>query len=138
MKKLIVSGLMAVVSVLTSVSFAEGYSTLKFTSASGEVFTVETNNLEISVYGENLAFNNTDLLIPLSTLETMEFIDHYDGPAAVETVVASFESTVLVYGIDGKVVASFDSYTEALSSLGKGVYVIKDANGKTLKISIGK
>ena len=96
------------------------------------------NNLEILVNGENLTFSNTDLTIPVSSLISMEFTDYDDSPAAIDTVKFDGNGLVTVYNIDGTSVGSFDSYTDALSSLGKGVYVVKDTIGNSLKISVGK
>ena len=122
----------------SSLAMAGSYSSLKFTSSTGETYMVATNNLEILVNGEKLTFSNTDLSIPLSSLISMEFTDYVDSLAAIDTVNFDGNGLVTVYNIDGTSVGSFDSYTDALSSLSQGVYVIKDANGNSLKISVGK
>ena len=122
----------------SSLAMAGGYSSLMFTSNTGEKYTLATNNLEILVNGENLTFSNTDLTIPLSSLVSMEFTDYDDSPAAIDSVTFDGNGLVTVYNIDGTSVGSFDSYTDALSSLGKGVYVVKDTIGNSLKISVGK
>ena len=122
----------------SSLAMAGRYNSLKFTSNSGEIYTVATNNLEVLINGENITFSNTDLTIPLSSLVSMEFTDYDDSPAAIDTVTFDGNGLVTVYNIDGTSVGSFDSYTDALSSLGKGVYVVKDINGNSLKISVGK
>ena len=122
----------------SSLVMAGRYSSLMFTSNTGEKYTVATNNLEILVNGENLTFSNTDLTIPLSSLISMEFTDYDDSPATIDTVKFDGNGLVTVYNIDGTSVGSFDSYTDALSSLGKGVYVVKDTIGNSLKISVGK
>ena len=124
--------------LIPSLAFAGRYNTLKFTSDSGETYSIATNNLVIHVNGENLTFNNTDLTIPLSSLVSMEFTDYDDSPAAIDTVIFEGTGTVAVYNINGTPVGSFDSYADALASLSRGVYVIKDANGNSLKISVGK
>ena len=124
--------------VAPSLASAGSYSTLKFTSNTGETYSVATNNLEILVNGENLTFSNTNLLIPLSSLVSMEFTDYDDSPAAIDSVKFDGNGIVTVYNIDGTSVGTFDSYTDALSSLGKGVYVLKDTNGNSLKIRVGK
>ena len=122
----------------SSLAMAGRYSSLMFTSNSGEKYTIATNNLEILVNDENLTFSNTDLTIPLSSLISMEFTDYDDSPAAIDTVKLDGDGLVTVYNIDGTSVGSFDSYTDALSSLVKGVYVVKDTIGNSLKISVGK
>ena len=122
----------------SSLAMAGRYSSLMFTSNTGEKYSVATNNLEILVNGENLTFSNTDLTIPLSSLISMEFTDYDDSEAAIDTVKFDGNGLVTVYNIDGTSVGSFDSYTDALSSLGKGVYVVKDTVGNSLKISVGK
>ena len=139
MKKISTFFLLLLMSVLApSLAVAGRYNSLKFTSNSGEIYTVATNNLEILVNGENLTFSNTDLTIPLSSLISMEFTDYDDSPAAIDTVKFDGNGLVTVYNIDGTPVGSFGSYTDALSSLGKGVYVVKDTIGNSLKISVGK
>ena len=130
--------LLLMMTLTPSLALAGSYKSLKFTSNSGETYTVATNNLEILVNGENLTFNNTDLTIPLSYLVSMEFTDYDDSPAEIDTVLFDGKGAVTVFNINGTSVGSFDSYTEALASLSQGVYVIKDANGNSLKISVGK
>ena len=130
--------LLSMMAISSSVAIAGRYCSLKFTSNSGETYTVATNNLEILVNGENLTFSNTDLMIPLTSLVSMEFTDYDDSPAAIDTVKFDGDGLVTVYNIDGTSLGSFDSYTDALSSLGKGVYVVKDTIGNSLKISVGK
>ena len=139
MKKISLQFLMMLMMVLIpSLAFAGRYTTLKFTSDSGEIYNIATNNLEILVNGENLTFNNTDLAIPLSSLVSMEFTDYDESSAAIDAVTFDGNGVVTVYNVNGSSVGSFDSYTEALASLSQGVYVIKDANGNSLKISVGK
>ena len=122
----------------TSLAMAGRYNSLKFTSNSGETYTVAASNLEILVDSEKLTFNNTDLTIPLSSLVSMEFTDDGDNPAEIDTVISGGNEVITVYNISGTPVGSFDSYAEALASLSQGVYVIKDANGNSLKIRVGK
>lgn len=122
----------------SSSAMAGRYSFLKFTSDSGETYCVATNNLEILVDGANLAFSNTDLIIPLTSLVSMEFTDYDDSSAEIGNVTFDGKGVVTVYNINGVSAGSFDSYTEAIASLTQGVYVIKDANGNSLKISVGK
>ena len=139
MKKFSLLFLMALMMALpSSLAMAGRYSYLEFTSNTSEIYTVATNNLEILVNGENLIFSNTDLMIPLSSLISMEFTEYDDSPAAIDTVKFDGNGLVTVYNIDGTALGSFDSYTDALSSLGKGVYVVKDTIGNSLKISVGK
>ena len=139
MKKFSFQFLMMLMMVLIpSLAFAGRYTTLKFTSASGETYNIATNNLEILVNGENLTFNNTNLTIPLSSLVSMEFTDYDESSSAIDAVTFDGNGIVTVYNVNGSSVGSFDSYTEALASLSQGVYVIKDANGNSLKISVGK
>ena len=122
----------------SSLSFAGRYTTLKFTSDSGETYTVTTNNLEILVNEANLTFSNTDLTIPLASLVSMEFTDYDDSPASVDTFDSNPVGAVTVYNLNGMLIGSFESFSEALGSLGQGVFVITDANGNSLKISVVK
>ena len=139
MKKFSLLFFMLLTMALTpSLAFAGRYNSLKFTSNTGETYTVATNNLEILVDGENLTFSNTNLTIPLASLVSMEFTDYDDNAADAHTIVIDGDNSVSVYDINGTSVGSFDSYSEALAALGHGFYVIKDANGNSLKISVGK
>ena len=139
MKKLSTFFLMLLMTAtIPSLAIAGRYNSLKFSSSSGETFTVATNNLEILVNSENLTFNNTNLTIPLSSLISMEFTDYEESPASIDIVKFDGNGFVTVYNIDGTSMGYFDSYTDALSSLGKGVYVVKDTIGNSLKISVGK
>ena len=130
--------LMSMMALPSSLAMAGRYSSLKFTSSTGETYTIATNNLEILVNGENIAFSNTDLTIPVSSLISMEFTDYVDSPAAIDTVNFDGNGLVAVYNIDGTSLGSFDSYTDALATLSQGIYVIKDANGNSLKINVEK
>ena len=121
----------------SSLAEAGRYTSLKFTSNSGDVYTVATDNLEILINGENLTFNNTNLIIPLTSLVSMEFSD-FGSTAEIDIVTFDGTNVVTVYNINGTIAGSFDSYAVALASLGQGVYVVKDANGNTLKISVEK
>lgn len=114
------------------------YNSLKFTSSTGETYTVATNNLEIIVNGENLTFSNTNLLIPLTSLVSMEFADFEENPAGIDAVAFDGKGIVTVYSINGTTVGSFESFAEAFSSLDQGLYVIKDSNGNSLKITVEK
>ena len=122
----------------SSLAFAGRYNSLKFTYNSGETYTIATDNLEIQVNGENLTFSNTDIMIPLSSLVSMEFMDYDNNPAEINSVSFVDKGAVTVYTVNGISVGSFDSCADALSSLGKGVYVVKDSIGNSLKISVGK
>lgn len=139
MKKLslFILGMLAA-ALIPSLAIAGRYNSLKFTSDSGETYTVATKNLEIIVGSENLTFSNTNLTIPLTSLVSMEFADYDDNPAEIDTVEFDGEGTVTVYGLNGTKVGSFDSYAEALASLGQGLYVIKDASGNSLKVNVEK
>ena len=139
MKKLSFLLFMTMVLILPA-SLAHGgkYNSLRFNSDSGEIYTVATNNLEILVDGESLSFSNIDLIIPLSSLVSMEFTDFDDNPAGIDSAIPNSESAVTVFNMGGVIIGSFESYSQALSSLNQGVYVIKDANGNSLKVRVGK
>lgn len=122
----------------TSVALAGGYNSLKFTSDTGEIYTITTDNLEILIEGENLVFNNTDLSLPLATLLSMEFTDYSDETAGTDSMIIEPDAAVTVFDLNGVSIGSFDTYSEAISALCNGVFVIKDANGNSLKISVGK
>ena len=130
--------IISVLALTASPVSAERYNSLRFISNSGETYTIATNNLEILISGENLTFSNTDLIIPLASLVSMEFADYNDNPAQIDEMVFDRNSTVMVYDLNGTQVGSFDSYSEALGSLATGLYVIKDANGNSFKVNVEK
>ena len=139
MKKLLFLFLLSITTLLSpATGFAGRYKSLKFTSNDGETYTIATNNLEILVSGEAITFSNTNLILPLSSLVSMEFTDYDENPAAVDSIVIEPTGAVMVYDINGLLVGSFDSYQDALESLREGVFVIKDTKGNSLKISVGK
>ena len=121
-----------------SLSFAGRYMSLKFTSVTGDTYTISTNNLAISIHDKNLLFNNTDLIIPFESLSSMEFTDYDNNSTIINTVIQNKESRVEVYKINGTLHGSFGSMSEAWYSLPQGLYVIKDDNGNTFKVNIGK
>lgn len=124
--------------LIPSLASAGRYNSLKFTSNTGETYTISTNNMEILIADRNLTFSNTNIIIPLSSLVSMEFADYEEGASLVEGPVFDRECAVMVYNLNGTTVGYFDSYSEALGSLGKGLYVIKDANGNSLKVNVEK
>lgn len=118
---------------------ADSFGFLKFTTTDGETYGVETENLEITVQGENLTFSNTNLLLPIADLATMEFVETYEsGTTAVELIPEAVEGAVAVYSLDGNALGSFASFSDALKSLGQGVYIVVDSEGNTLKIAVGQ
>ena len=138
MKKITFLFLMMLLTALVpSSAFAGKYNSLKFTSSTGETYTVATHNLEILVQGENLTFSNTDLKLPLSSLVSMEFAWD-DNTTKIEELVFDPNCSVMVYNVNGTPVGFFDSYSEALDSIGKGIYVVKDSNGNSLKVNVEK
>ena len=130
--------MMLLTAISSSVAFAGRYSMLKFSSNGGETYTIATNNLEILINDGNLTFNNTDLTLSLASLVSMEFTDYDDDPSTVNSLSFDHNGIVTVYNVNGILVGSFDSYSEAFNSLGRGVFVFKDTNGNTLKVSVGK
>lgn len=122
----------------TFVSSAGRYNALKFTSKAGDIYTVVADNLEIQINGNDISFNNTDITIPLNSLVSMEFTDYDDNPAEINSVIPDMEGVVTVYNMNGTMIGSFGSYSEALGSLSHGVFVIKDTNGNSLKVSMIK
>lgn len=139
MRKISILFLMLLMMALTpSMASAGRYSSLKFISESGETYTVATENLEILIHGANLTFSNTNLKIPVSSLVSMEFGNFDDSSSAVNSSVADQNGVVSVFDINGTLLGSFGSFSEALGSLSPGIYVIMDSNGNSLKVSVGK
>lgn len=130
--------MLVMVALISTSALAGRYNSLEFTSNTGETYTVATEDLEILVEGDNLSFNNTDLTIPLTSLVSMEFGDFDIDTTEVESISVNQEGAVTVYNLNGTSAGTFNSYTEALAALRPGLYVIKDANGNSLKVNVEK
>lgn len=123
---------------ITSSVFADGYRSLKFTMGNGETYIVESKDLEFVIRDQNITFNNTDLILPVGSLVSMEFTDHYTGPAGVNEITLNDSGKIKVFTIDGKNIGEFNSYNDVVGSLPEGVYVINDSKGTSLKIRVEK
>lgn len=133
---MLIAGL--VFSALTATMYADGYGSLKFTMDNGQTYVVETYNLEFTVGADHITFNNTNLTIPVNSVVSMEFTDPFTGPAEVDKIEFNTAEGVEVFTVDGMTLGAFNTCAEAIGSLSKGVYVIKDAKGNSLKIRVGQ
>jgi hypothetical protein len=71
--------------------------------------------------------------LQLSSLSKMYFSTSSD---IQQLKMESAEGNVLVFNAAGILIDTFHTLDKALSSLGKGLYVIKKSNGETNKVSV--
>lgn len=135
MKKLL---LLFSLAVMSTGAFAQ-YSYMTFTTNSGEKFSAQTEGLVITIDNGNLVAADTEstLTLPLNSLASMEFSETQEGTTGIATAVAA-DSGVKAYTVDGISAGSFSSLAEMRDVLPAGFYVIKLADGNTLKINIKK
>lgn len=116
---------------------ASAYDYLLFCEKGGAEKTISTTGLTISFSnGSLLATSAADenLSIPLESLSFMKFSDTTSAETAATTVVGK----VKVYAVDGYFKGTFESVSKALATLESGIYIVKDSQGKTVKISLEK
>ena len=135
MKKLLL--LCGVTLLLSLPSFAD-YNSLEFTLTDGTSHYIKAEGLVINVESGNLSMTNKSnekLELTLASLSSMQFSE------AETTGVASFtgeEGEVSVFTADGKNAGTFQSLQKAWEALSPGIYVIRNANGQTVKIRVTK
>ena len=135
MRKLI---LLSLLTIVLTVNAATPYKYLEFKTIENASFVVEATGLEIAVNDGVLSLSNTSgqkMNIDASTLASMQFTD---GSDAVNNIVIDSDTRVQVYNLDGTVVGTFASVSDAMHLLAPGVYVLKSTEGQTVKIMIGK
>lgn len=115
------------------------YKNLSFATADGGKFAIGAQNLVITVSGDKVtATNGKDdaLEFDTSSLSYMEFTD-FEDPAKVDRI-EEFSGPATLYTLDGQPAGRFGSLEEARSSLAGGIYVVRLADGSSLKVYIKK
>ena len=123
--------------VCVSLGMFADYSALTFTDNTGERFSINTENLVITVADGQLQAVSGDnqMQFVLTDLASMEFTN--EDTSGVEAVNA-VSGGVTLYSVDGSVAGTFSSLDQAKSRLPEGVYVVTLADGGILKIYIKK
>lgn len=134
MKKILLSAAL----LIGSLSAMADYEYMVFTYADGTQTALLAEGLVINVDGSSLAITNTEgesIEVDASELVSMQFSDV--DPAGVETILAG-DSAWDVYNLEGVYAGRFNSLNEARSALAKGIYVIRNQEGETIKLVIGQ
>ncbi len=125
--------LTAIIMVLSSLALhAEDYTYLTLQTKDGMTYSLAVSGLSITFSnGYMVASDGTSL--QLSSLSKMYFSTSSD---IQQLEMESAEGNVLVFNASGILIDTFPTLDKALSSLGKGLYVIKKSNGETNKVSV--
>lgn len=121
-----------------ALGMSAAYNAMEFTTETGEKFTIGMDNLIISVDGQSIkAVNgeNTELNFDVASLASMQFVE-FDNSGVDQ--IRAYEGGVVLFRIDGSRAGSFGSLEEARASLEGGVYIVRLADGGTLKIILKK
>lgn len=102
---------------------------LIFQTEDGSEYSVVASGLSISFQDGNLVASDGTSL-PLTNLRKMYFSNASDisGLAGKNA-----NGMVTVYNLQGKLLGSYPSLSEATAAMGKGLFLIKEENGKTQK-----
>ena len=135
MKKIILSVMVALAGAFCA---SAQYSSLIFTTDKGEELAVPVSGLVITISGENLIAQseNQKLEIPTKSLTMMQFGDADN--TGIADIVSTVNGPVEFYTVDGKKAGTFNSIEEAGRNLENNVYVVKLADGNSLKIYFKK
>ncbi len=117
---------------------AYDYPYLIFKTSSGTVETVSVESLSLSISDGKLVATNSDgsVSLTLSDLSKMYFSKTSEGTTDIQTVETTVDK-VQVYTLTGMSVGTFESLSQARSSLKNGIYVVK-TNGKSYKLNMKK
>lgn len=133
MKKTFITCLLAGVTLMASAE----YSHLLFRTTDGTQSALAADGIVITfVDGTMHAVSGTETLdIPVTSLTDM----YFGNPSVVNlSEIEANPGTVTVFSPSGTVVGHFATDTEARTSLPKGIYIIKNADGKTSKTAVTK
>lgn len=129
--------LLAIIALAATFGSAK-YNYMEFVTDDGASLYISADNLSITIDGDKVtATSGSDQLdFDTASLSLMRFSPN--GSSAVENLEISTSDAVVFYTTDGKYAGEFRSLGDARSSLETGIYVVKLANGGTLKIHIKK
>lgn len=109
---------------------------LAFQTIDGSISSINAKSLSISVSGDNLTASNgtENLTFKLQELAKMYFTGDASGVELIPVNINKGE--VSVYTLDGKFAGKFESAASAMSSLTRGIYIVKTSDKKSLKIAV--
>lgn len=134
MKKLFLCGAI----LLASLTALADYNFMEFNYSDGNVKVISAEGLTITVEGNTLEISNTkgeSFNVDASSLTSMQFTNN--DPAGVKTIIDG-EIPVMVFDLEGRKIGVFESLNSARNALNNGIYVIKNSDGETIKLVIGK
>ncbi len=116
---------------------AESYAYLTFQKADGTVVSIDVESLEMTLQDGKLTYTNSagTGTLTLSDLAAMYF-SASDATAITPVVVSSTDGKVEVFSLKGTSYGTFSSVKAVQGSVPAGMYIVKMANGKTLKITV--
>ena len=131
MKRIILCGL----AMLSFIAIYASYPSMKFVTIDGAEYFIGTENLEITFSdGKMIAttgYNNLELA--LDKLSAMEFSE---SEASIDQIQFITNSLFKVFTVDGSYCGTFEDIEQLKSALTDGIYVIKNDEGNSLKISV--
>ena len=136
MRKLLLLFLLTI--IWMSVKAVPPYKYMEFKTTENTSLVFEAEGLEIEINDGVLSLSNASgqkMNIDVSTLVSMQFTDN---PAAIFNNTGDSDSKVKVYKLDGTVVGLFSNVSNVTNTLSPGVFILKSAEGQTVKIMIGK
>ena len=117
---------------------ASGYNAMVFTMNNGSQKSISTENLEITFSNSELQAKSdqTVLTLTLTDVKSMNFGETVTS--SVSSLESEKEITVYIFTLSGIYTGSFPSLSNAVENLEKGIYVIRNTEGETFKITVEK
>lgn len=133
MKKLTV---IAAVALMTLPCRSENDS-MVFRTSDGAVHTLNAQGLDITFAEGNMTAANQaqTITLPLASLTSMEF---GPGSSSLAESLSEITGQVTVYSVNGVETGTFPTIASAISDLPEGIFIVKYAEDKTLKIIVRK
>ncbi len=121
--------------VTTAATMHAEYTSFTFRTKDGKEQTVSADGLKITFADGKLNAKNENgsLSIELADMKSMAFTDFVSGLESVENTA---EVSGVYYNTRGVCCGTFETYAEAASTLPAGIYLVRTADGKTIKASI--
>ncbi|MBR4276609.1 MAG: hypothetical protein IKQ32_06550 [Prevotella sp.] len=134
MRKIILTAVVAMMSIITMQAEGYDYPFLTFQTTTGELTSVAVDGLTLTVDDGNIV-TSAGATFALSSLAKMYFTSA--DVTAIENVNANdngnLDGSITVYTHDGAMVGTFGSIKSALPQLRKGAYIVKGISG-TIKV----
>lgn len=131
MKRISLCGL----AMLAFIAIYASYPSMKFVTNDGAEYFIGTENLEITFSDGKMTattgYNNLELA--LDKLSAMEFSE---SEASIDQIQFIKSSLFKVFTVDGSYCGTFDDIEQLKAVLTDGIYVIKNDEGNSLKISV--